>query len=133
MKPKLSVIYLGVADVAASLAFYRQLGFEPKDYNEGDDHVFFACEGTWLGLYPKDKLAEDVGISTEGSGFPGFTIAHNEPSKEDVNRVIEEARAAGATIVKEPQDVFWGGYSSYFRDPDGYLWEIAFNPFEDLT
>ena len=129
----MSVVYLGVKDVKTSLEFYKKLGFAPKDYTEGDDHVFFALEGTWLGLYPKDKLAEDIGIDTAGSGFPGFTIAHNEPSKEDVNRVIDEARAAGAEVIKEPQDVFWGGYSSYFRDPDGYLWEIAFNPFTDLT
>lgn len=133
MKPKISVIYFGVADVEASVAFYKQLGFQPRNYTEGDDHVFFALEGTWLGLYPKDKLAGDVGISVEGSGFPGITVAHNEPSKEDVDRVIEEARSLGAEIVKEPQDVSWGGYSSYFRDPDGYLWEIAWNPFTDLT
>lgn len=133
MKPKISVIYLGVKDVAASIAFYKQLGFEPKDYKEGEDHVFFETEGTWLGLYPKDKLAQDVGIDATGSGFPGFTLAHNEPSKEDVNRVFAEAIAAGATAVKEPQDVFWGGYSSYFHDIDGYLWEIAYNPFTDLT
>lgn len=129
----MSVIYLGVKDVKTSLEFYKQLGFSPKDYTEGNDHVFFELEGTWLGLYPKEKLAEDIGTDTNGSGFPGFTIAHNEPSKEDVNRVIEEARAAGAEVIKEPQDVFWGGYSGYFQDPDGYFWEIAFNPFTDLT
>lgn len=129
----MSVVYLGVKDVKTSVAFYEKLGLEPREYSEGDDHVFFPMEGTWLGLYPKDKLAEDVGIDAAGSGFSGVTIAHNEPSEADVDRIIEEARAAGAEIVKEPQKVEWGGYSSYFRDPDGYLWEIAYNPFTDLT
>lgn len=133
MKPKMSVLYLGVADVATSLAFYRRIGLEPQNYTEGDDHVFFALAGTWLGLYPKHKLAEDAGVPAAGSGFPGFTIAHNEPSKEGVDRVFEEALAAGARAIKQPQDVFWGGYSGYFADPDGYLWEIAWNPFTDLT
>lgn len=133
MKPKISVIYFGVKSIEASVAFYQKIGLEPKDYKEGEDHVFFELEGTWLGLYPKDKLAEDAGIDPSGSGFPGFTVAHNEPSKEDVDRVFAEAIAAGAKSVKPPQDVFWGGYSGYFADPDGYLWEIAWNPFTDLT
>lgn len=133
MKPKISVIYLGVQNIDRSLTFYRQLGLEPKNYTEGDDHVFFELEGTWLGIYPKQKLAEDIGIDPTGSGFPGITLAHNEPSKEDVDRVFEEALASGAKSVKLPRDVFWGGYSGYFSDPDGYLWEIAWNPFTDLT
>ena len=133
MKAKISVIYLGVKDVKTSIAFYEHLGLTPEPYEEGDDHVWYDMGGTRLGLYPKDKLGEDVGIDSSGTGFSGFTLAHNEPDKAGVDRVIEEARAAGAEIVKEPQEVFWGGYSSYFRDPDGYLWEIAYNPFTDLT
>ena len=89
--------------------------------------------GTWLSLYPREKLAEDVGIVATGEGFSGVTIAHNEPSKEGVDAVIEQARQAGAKIVKEPQEVFWGGYSGYFEDMDGHLWEVAYNPFTDLT
>lgn len=127
----MSVIYLGVANLQKSVNFYKALGLTPKE--EEGDHIWFDMEGTWLGLYPKAKLAEDIGIDVSGNGFPGFTIAHNEPSKEGVDSVIETARAAGAEIIKEPQDVFWGGYSSYFKDPDGYLWEIAYNPFTDLT
>ena len=134
MKPKISFIGLGLNDIDESLRFYRDiLGFPPRGYKEGDEHIMFELEGSWMSIYPREKLAEDATISPEGSGFAGFTLAHNEPSKEAVDAVIEKVRAAGVTIVKEPQDVFWGGYSAYFQDPNGYLWEVAFNPFTDLT
>jgi len=134
MKPKVSLIGLGVEDIARSLAFYRDgLGLSTHNYKEGDDCIFFAMEGTFLSIYPRDKLAEDAQVSAEGSGFRGITLAHNEPSKEGVDRVFAEALAAGAKPVKTPQDVFWGGYSGYFADPDGHLWEVAWNPFTDLT
>jgi len=134
MKPKVSLIGLGVTDLARSLAFYRDgLGLKTHNYNEGDDCIFFAMEGTFLSIYPRDKLAEDATASPEGSGFRGITLAHNEPSKEGVDAVFAEALAAGARPVKTPQDVFWGGYSGYFADPDGHLWEVAWNPFTDLT
>lgn len=86
-----------------------------------------------MGLYPRDALAEDATVSAEGSGFSGVAVAHNAPSKAAVDSVFAEAVAAGATAVKQPQDVFWGGYSGYFADPEGNLWEVAFNPFTDLT
>jgi uncharacterized glyoxalase superfamily protein PhnB len=95
--------------------------------------VFFALEGTWLAIHPREKLAEDAQIPAEGHGFSGIAIAHNEPSKEKVDEVFARALAAGAKTVKKPRDVFWGGYSGYFADPDGHLWEVAFNPFTDLT
>jgi catechol 2,3-dioxygenase-like lactoylglutathione lyase family enzyme len=134
MKPKISLITLGVSDFTKSLHFYRDgLGFNPHNYKEGDEVVFFKLEGSWLGLYPKDKLAEDATISPEGSGFSGITLAHNTGSKEEVDQVFELAISAGAKPVKKPQAVFWGGYSGYFADPDGYLWEVAYNPFMDLT
>ena len=134
MKPKISLITFGTRDLARMVAFYRDgLGFPTHNYAEGDDMVMFRLEGTWLGLYPRDALAEDAAISPEGSGFSGVTLAHNEPSKEAVDRAFAEAVAAGATAVKQPQDVFWGGYSGYFADPEGNLWEVAFNPFTDLT
>lgn len=134
MKPKIGLIGLGVEDIARSLAFYRDgLGLSTHNYKEGDDCIFFAMEGTFLSIYPRDKLAEDATVSPEGSGFRGITLAHNEPSKEGVDAVFAEALAAGATAVKTPQDVFWGGYSGYFADPDGHLWEVAWNPFTDLT
>ena len=134
MKPKISFVTLGVRDFARSFAFYREgLGFEPHNYTEGEEHVMFRLDGTWLSLYPRDKLAEDAMIKDDGSGFGGITLAHNEKSKADVDRAFQLALSAGAKPVKTPQDVFWGGYSCYFADPDGYLWEIAWNPYTDLT
>jgi len=134
MKPKISLITFGVRDLPRMLVFYRDgLGFPLHNYTPGDDMVMFRLEGTWLGLFPRDALAEDVTVSTEGSGFSGVTLAHNEPSKEGVDRAFAEALAAGASPVKQPQDVFWGGYSGYFADPEGNLWEVAFNPFTDIT
>ena len=134
MKPKISLITFGARDLPRMVAFYRGgLGFPTHNYAEGDDMVMFRLEGTWLGLYPRDALAEDATVPTEGSGFSGVTLAHNAPSKDAVDRVFAQALAAGATAVKQPQDVSWGGYSGYFADPEGNLWEVAFNPFTDLT
>jgi catechol 2,3-dioxygenase-like lactoylglutathione lyase family enzyme len=134
MKPKISMIGLGVRDFERSLAFYRDgLGFPVHNYTEGEDHVMFRLEGTWLSLYPRDKLAEDATVPDDGGGFSGVTLAHNVKSKAEVDAVFAQAVAAGGKPVKRPQDVFWGGYSSYFADSDGYLWEVAFNPFTDLT
>jgi hypothetical protein len=93
-------------------------------------------EGTWLELFPTSELAKDAGVIDNGdttSSFRGVTLAHNEPTKEGVDRVMMEALAAGAKLIKQPEDVFWGGYSGYFADPDGHLWEVAYNPYTDLT
>ena len=134
MKAKISLITFGTRDLERMIAFYRDgLGFPTHNYKPGDDMVMFQLEGTWLGLFPRDELAKDAGISVEGSGFSGVALAHNAPSKEEVDRVFAQALAAGATAVKQPEDVFWGGYSGYFADPEGNLWEVAFNPFTDLT
>ena len=134
MKPKIAMITLGVHDIGKSLAFYRDgLGFSTHNYKDDDEMVMFRLEGSWLGLYPRDKLAEDATVPQEGTGFRGVTLAHNLGSKGEVDAVFREALAAGAKSVKTPQDVFWGGYSGYFADPDGHLWEVAFNPFTDLT
>lgn len=134
MKPKISLITFGARDLDRMVAFYRDgLGFPTHNYTPGDDMVMFRLEGTWLGLFPRDALAEDATISAEGAGFSGVTLARNEPSKEAVDAAFAQALAAGATAVKTPQDVFWGGYSGYFADPEGNLWEVAFNPFTDLT
>lgn len=134
MKPKISIITLGVKDHDASRAFYRDgLGF-PVAEGSNDDITFFELEGTWFALYPKEKLAEDALIENpEWGKTPSFTLAHNVGSKEKVDEVVAFAAKAGAEIVKQPQEVFWGGYSGYFKDPDGYLWEVAYNPFTDLT
>jgi catechol 2,3-dioxygenase-like lactoylglutathione lyase family enzyme len=134
MKPKVSIVTLGVRDFAASLAFYRDgLGFPTHNHTEGEAHVMFRLEGSWLSLYPRDLLAEDATVPDDGHGFSGVTLAHNVGSKDEVDAVFAKAVALGARAVKPPREVFWGGYSSYFADPDGYLWEVAFNPFTDLA
>lgn len=134
MKAKISLVTLGVTDFDKSFKFYRDgLGFMTHNYKEGEDVVFFEMEGSWLSLFPKEKLASDATVSPMGSGFTGITLAHNVGSREEVDKVFEQAISAGAKPIKKPQEVFWGGYSGYFSDPDGYLWEVAHNPFTDLT
>ena len=134
MKPKISIITLGVVDFKKSLSFYRDgLGFKTHNYKENDNFVLFEMDGSWLSLYPKDKLANDAKVPNDGSGFTGITLAHNVGSKEEVDTVYNQAIKIGGKSIKTPQKVFWGGYSAYFSDPDGYLWEIAYNPFTDLT
>jgi len=128
MKPRISMITLGVRDLERSISFYEQ-GLSLPRLESPPSVAFFNLNGTWLGLYGRDELAEDVGVSAEGSGFRSFTLAHNLASEAEVDAAMEEALAAGATLVKSPQKVFWGGYSGYFQDPDGHLWEIAHNPF----
>jgi catechol 2,3-dioxygenase-like lactoylglutathione lyase family enzyme len=132
MKPKMSIVTLGVQDVRRAVAFYLALGFPPHRDTEGD-HVMFRLEGTWLAVFPRDGLAADATVPADGGGFSGVTLAHCVASKAAVDATIEEARRAGARVVKPGSDVEWGGYSGYFADPDGHLWEIAWNPFTDLT
>ena len=134
MKPKISIITLGVDDLERATRFYSEgLGLPKYDF-EGGGISFFNLEGTWLALYPREALAKDIGLdSADCSGFSGVTLAHNVLAKEDVDTVIERAVSAGAELVKSPQEVFWGGYSGYFRDTEGHYWEVAFNPHQDLT
>ena len=128
MQPRLSMITLGVADVKRAIAFYQEgLGF-PR-HGDQEDVAFFRLNGSWLGIYGREALAEDAQVPPEGSGFRGFTISHNVHSEAEVRDVMSQAIRAGAQLVKEPQKVFWGGYSGYFKDPDGHLWEVAHNPF----
>ena len=128
MEPRISIITLGVADLPRAVAFYRDgLGLTLFDDNT-ESIAFFQNKGTWLALYPKSALAADVGISAEGSGFSGVTLAHNVRTKAEVDDLLTVAVSAGAALVKPAQDTFWGGYSGYFTDPEGYLWEIAWNP-----
>ncbi|NND66429.1 MAG: VOC family protein [Halioglobus sp.] len=129
MEPRISIITLGVADLDRSLKFYRDgLGFT-TNAEEGADIVFFRTSGTCLALYPRDQLAEDVapGHPGERGPFPGITMAHNTREKAQVDEVLAQAEQAGGKILKPAQDVFWGGYSGYFADPDGYLWEVAYS------
>ena len=127
MDPHITLITLGVSDLERSIRFYRDgLGL-PK--REGPDGIaFFETRGTWLSLYPRESLAEDATVSAEGSGFRGFALAHNVASPEEVDRTLQQAVDAGATLLKPGQKVFWGGYSGYFADPDDFLWEVAWNP-----
>ena len=128
MKPHITIITLGVADLQRAINFYEKgLGLPRK--NESDSIAFFDMSGTMLALYPRDELAEDITISPEGTGFQGFTLAHNVASPEEVDMTLAEAVAAGAELVKPGQEAFWGGYSGYFKDPDGFYWEVAHNPF----
>jgi catechol 2,3-dioxygenase-like lactoylglutathione lyase family enzyme len=135
MKPKIGLITLGVADLARSLAFYRDgLGLPTENYDPEQDVVFFRLEGNQLlAIWPREELAKDAQVAPEGSGFRGISLAHNEPSREGVDAVFAEAVASGATVLNAPHEVFWGGYSGYFADPDGHVWEVAHNPFTDLT
>ncbi len=133
MKQKLSIVTLGVENIEKSKEFYEGvLRFSPtKDSNE--NVVFYDMGTMQLGLFQWEELAKDAGVDKAGEGFRRFAIAHNEPSKEAVDTLFAELKEKGVKIVKEPEEVFWGGYSGYFSDPDGHLWEVAFNPFTDLT
>jgi catechol 2,3-dioxygenase-like lactoylglutathione lyase family enzyme len=134
MKSKISIVTLGVRNFAKSFAFYRDgLGFTPHNHKDGEEHVMFKMEGSWLSLYPRHLLAGDATVPDDGKGFSGITLAHNVKSRADADAVFALAVSKGAKPVKKPQEVFWGGYSGYFADPDGYLWEVAHNPFTDLT
>lgn len=127
MEARISLITLGVSDLERSIRFYRDGLKLPK--RDGPDGIaFFEMKGTWLSLYPRESLADDATVPGSGSGFRGFTLAHNVASPEEVDRVLDEAVSAGARLVKPGQKVFWGGYSGYFADPDGFLWEVAWNP-----
>jgi len=129
MEPRISIVTLGVADLARSVEFYRDgLGL-PQWADANHTIAFFALQGAWLALYPRDALAEDANVPPEGGGFSGVTLAHNVGSQREVDTVMTEAEAAGATIVKPAWEAFWGGYSGYFADPDGHLWEVAWNPY----
>lgn len=128
MKPRISMITLGVKDLQASIRFYQNgLGFPKLD--SPPSVAFFTLNGSWLGLYNKEYLAKDAGASGEGNGFSGITLSHNVTSEQDVVDIISYAEKAGGKIVKTPKKAEWGGFHGYFQDVDGYLWEVAYNPF----
>jgi uncharacterized protein len=132
MEPRISLITLGVEDLERSHRFYKDgLGL-PTTRSPEDGIVFFQTNGVTLAIYPVDELAVDVGPEwqTPRAKFSGITIAHNVRSRKEVDTVLALAAKAGAIIVKPAVDTFWGGYSGYFTDPDGYLWEVAWGAFE---
>ena len=128
MDPRISLVTLGVADKKAARAFYEKLGWRASEQSN-DDVTFFQAGGMILGLYGRAALAEDAKVEDSRPGFSGVALAYNGRDKAEVDRVLDEAVAAGGTLIKAAEDVFWGGYSGYFADPDGHLWEVAFNPF----
>ena len=132
VEPRISLVTLGVADLERSFRFYKDgLGL-PTTRTPEDGIVFFQTGGVSLALYPFHELAQDVGPGWDEtrSKFAGITLAHNVRERDEVDIVLALAYAAGATIVKPAADTFWGGYSGYFTDPDGYLWEVAWGAFE---
>ena len=124
----ISILCLGVRDLSTSSHFYEEIGFT-KSEKSTSSITWFRTGSTILTLYPRTRLAQDAGLPESGSGFRGATLALNMQSRELVDEFIETVRRSGGKIVKEPVPIFWGGYSSYFSDPDGHLWEVAWNPY----
>lgn len=127
MEQRLTLITLGVRDLERSTAFFERLGWR-RSMRGAEGVAFFQCGGMAVGLYPREALAADAGVSAEGAGFEGIALAHNTRTRDEVDAVLAEVAAAGAEIVKPAEEAFWGGYSGYFRDLDGHLWEVAWNP-----
>ena len=134
MKPRISLITLGVDDLERSLRFYRDglglatEGIVGNEFEDGAVVFFDLQENLKLALYPRQSLAKDSGLPLGSSGPSAFSIGHNVSSTGEVDQVIEQADNAGAVSIKPAQDTFWGGYAGYFQDPDGHLWEVAWNP-----
>lgn len=126
--PRLSIVTLGVADVARATEFYESLGWQRSSASL-PSITFFSLAGSVLALFERGELAADAGVDEAGSGFRGVALALNCDSREQVGEVFAAWCTAGATPVKQPEEVFWGGYSSYVADPDGHLWEIVHNPY----
>jgi catechol 2,3-dioxygenase-like lactoylglutathione lyase family enzyme len=128
MEQRVSIVTLGVADLNRSREFYERLGWR-RSMAKAEGVVFFQASGMALALYPRQELAKDANIAADGEGFSGVSLAYNGRNREEVDSVLAEAEAAGGKLLKPAQEAFWGGYSGYFSDPDGFLWEVAWNPF----
>jgi len=131
VEQRLSLVTLGIGDLAAARSFYEGLGWQTRAA-PGDDVVFFQAGGMVVALWSRAELATDSGVEDSG-GWGGVTLAYNTRSQEEVDEVIETARGAGARIVREPAETFWGGYSGVFVDPDGHPWEVAHNPHWEIA
>jgi catechol 2,3-dioxygenase-like lactoylglutathione lyase family enzyme len=127
MEQRLSLITLGVADLKRSREFYERLGWR-RSMAKADGIVFFQAGGMALALFPRDELAKDANLAAEGRGFGGVSLAYNARTRAEVDSVLAEAEAAGAKLLKPAKMAVWGGYSGYFSDPDGFPWEVAWNP-----
>ena len=126
MKQSISLVTLGVSDYERAKSFYEALGWTPA--LEVEETAFFQANGVVLVLWAREKLAADTGVADDGSRWSGITLAHNVPSRQDVDDVIEHARRNGAAVTREPSQTFYGGYAGVFRDLDGHAWEVAHNP-----
>ena len=131
MKQAISFITLGVADLARSRAFYKALGWQESSASQ-EAIAFFQAGSVAFALFQRDALAEDANVPSTGSGFGSFTLAHNVESEAAVVALLDEAVTAGAKLVRAADKVFWGGFRGYFADPDGFLWEVCYNPFVAL-
>ena len=131
MEQRVSLITLGVADMANTAAFYERMGWRRVESPDGV--VAFDLIGQTLGLYSLAALAEDIGVAEGTLGRGAATLGYNVRTKEEVDDVLQRAKVAGATILKPAQAVFWGGYHGYFADPEGHVWEVAHNPFSPLA
>jgi uncharacterized protein len=128
LNPTIAIVTLGVHDLARAKMFYTDLGWTPsQQFSEGV--AFFQLNGIILSLFPRAELAKDANVDDSVAGFSGISLAHNVASDEAVDQVLAHAVACGATLVKAGEKVFWGGYSGYFKDTEGHLWEVAHNPF----
>ena len=128
MQPRISMITLGVTDLVRSVEFYRD-GLGWPQLESPPTVAFFTLNGSWLGLFPRDRLAAEAGVPAERSGFSGISLSHNVASEAQVDTLLEFAVNAGATLRMPAGKMHWGGYSGYFRDPDDYLWEVCYNPY----
>jgi predicted lactoylglutathione lyase len=127
MEQRVSIITLGVAELERSKKFYERLGWR-SSMASAEGVVFFQAGGMALALFPRHELAKDANISFEGHGFSPVSLAYNARNRDDVDSVLAEAGATGAKLLKPAQEAFWGGYSGYFSDLDGFVWEVAWNP-----
>lgn len=126
MKQRINIVSLAVKDLERSVKFYLDLGWKKSKASEGNI-VFFQLNGLVMGLYPRHLFEEDTTVPFSKEGYAPFTLAYTAQSEKEVDEVIALAVKSGATLIKSPQKVFWGGYSSYFADPDGFLWEVAYS------
>ena len=133
MQPNLSLVTLGIADLKASIAFFEEaFGWKPSSASQ-DDVAFFQLHGIAFALWSRESLAEDAGVDSTDDSFGAITLALNMPSEKEVDDVFIRVEKAGGKITKPAQKVFWGGYSGYFADLDGHLWEVAYNPFWEMS